>query len=175
MKKSKLDPKRARFVQEYLVDLNATQAAIRAGYSKKTAQEQSSRLLSNVIIQRSIAKAQASRAARVEETLDEWTRELKGIFHLDPGDLLEPDGSIKLIKDMPIRARKAISSIEVVELFDGGQGDQKQAIGLVKKIRFHPKVNAGELLGKNCGFFEKDNSQKPPAESRLTVEIVHTK
>ena len=53
----KLTDKQRRFVEEYLIDLNATQGAIRAGYSKKTAQEQSSRLLSNVMVQDAIAQA----------------------------------------------------------------------------------------------------------------------
>jgi phage terminase small subunit len=54
-----LTPKQARFVDEYLKDLNATQAAIRSGYSERTAQEQSSRLLSNVIVQRAIQERRA--------------------------------------------------------------------------------------------------------------------
>lgn len=63
-------PKQQRFIDEFLVDLNATQAAIRAGYSIKTAQEQSSRLLSKVIIQEAVAKLQEKRTQRVEVTQD---------------------------------------------------------------------------------------------------------
>lgn len=66
-----MTPKQERFVQEYLIDLNATQAAIRAGYSKKTAQEQSSRLLSNVIIADAIKKAQSETAKRCRVTVDD--------------------------------------------------------------------------------------------------------
>jgi len=65
-----LTDKQKRFVEEYLVDLNATQAAIRAGYSAKTAQEQSSRLLSNVMVQQAVKEAQEARSARVELTQD---------------------------------------------------------------------------------------------------------
>jgi len=61
MADKKLTPKQDLFVQEYLIDLNATQAAIRAGYSKHTAQEQSSRLLSNVIISQAVKEANAQR------------------------------------------------------------------------------------------------------------------
>ena len=60
-----LTPKQERFVHEYLVDLNATQAAIRAGYSRKTAQEQPSRLLSNVMDSKAIAKRQQALAEKV--------------------------------------------------------------------------------------------------------------
>ena len=58
------------FVEEYLIDLNATQAAIRAGYSEKTASEQGSRLLANVSISEAIAEAQNKRAERTEITQD---------------------------------------------------------------------------------------------------------
>src|SRR5215510_9462888 len=70
-----LTPKQARFVQEYLIDVNGTQAAIRAGYSTKTAQEQSSRLLSNVMVSKAIAKGQQALAEKTgvtaEQVIDE--------------------------------------------------------------------------------------------------------
>ncbi len=66
-----LTPKQARFVDEYLIDLNATQAAKRAGYSEKTAQEQSARLLSNAIVSRAIAERRQALHDKLE--LDqEW-------------------------------------------------------------------------------------------------------
>ena len=65
-----LTPKQQRFVEEYLIDLNATQSAIRAGYSEKTAQEQSSRLLSNVMIQEAVQKAKNKLSERTELTVD---------------------------------------------------------------------------------------------------------
>ena len=65
-----LTPKQQRFVEEYLIDLNATQAAIRAGYSEKTANEQGSRLLANVSISEAIAEAQNKRTERTEITQD---------------------------------------------------------------------------------------------------------
>ena len=66
----KLTDKQTAFVREYLVDLNATQAAIRAGYSERTAYSVGQRLLKNVEIQRAVAAAQAQRARRVEVTQD---------------------------------------------------------------------------------------------------------
>ncbi len=65
-----LTPKQQRFVEEYLIDLNATQAAIRAGYSEKTAQEQSSRLLSNVMVQEAVQKAKNKLSERTELTVE---------------------------------------------------------------------------------------------------------
>lgn len=63
---SELTPKQAMFVREYLVDLNGTQAAIRAGYSEKTANEQASRLLANVSVREAVAEGSKARAAKVD-------------------------------------------------------------------------------------------------------------
>jgi phage terminase small subunit len=68
-----LNAKQERFCHEYIIDLNATQAAIRAGYSEKTAQEQSSRLLSNVIIQKKINEAKENRSKSTGITFLFWT------------------------------------------------------------------------------------------------------
>lgn len=78
MKKGALTPKQQRFIEEYPVDLNATQAAIRAGYSKKTAQEQGSRLLSNVMVAEAIAEVQAKRSERVSVSQDDVVKGLHG-------------------------------------------------------------------------------------------------
>ncbi len=72
-----LTPKQARFVEEYLIDLNATQAAIRAGYSAKTANEQGAQLLAKLSIREAVAEAQAIRSKRTEITQDEVIQGLK--------------------------------------------------------------------------------------------------
>ena len=71
-----MTPEQERFVHEYLVDVNATQAAIRAGYSKKTAQEQSSRLLSNVMVSEAIAKGMQALAEKTGVTAEKVIAEL---------------------------------------------------------------------------------------------------
>ena len=72
-----ITPKQARFVEEYLIDLCATQAAIRAGYSKHTAKSQGQRLLTNVDIQAAVQKGQAAIAERNGVTLDWLIAEFK--------------------------------------------------------------------------------------------------
>ena len=72
-----MNSKQACFVSEYLVDLNATQAAIRAGYSVKTAQEQGSRLLSNVMVQREIQNAMQKREKRIELSQNQVLEDLE--------------------------------------------------------------------------------------------------
>jgi phage terminase small subunit len=65
-----LNPKRAAFVREYLIDLNATQAAIRAGYSERTARAQGHRLLTDADIGEAIHKGKAERAERTQVTAE---------------------------------------------------------------------------------------------------------
>ncbi len=72
-----LTPRQARFIEEYLIDLNATQAAIRAGYSAKTANEQGAQLLAKLSIRQAVAEAQAIRSKRTAITQDEVIQGLK--------------------------------------------------------------------------------------------------
>jgi hypothetical protein len=76
MSQSELTPKQRRFVDEYLVDLNATQAAIRAGYSARTANEQGARLLANASLAAAVQSAQLARSERVRITQDDVLRGL---------------------------------------------------------------------------------------------------
>ena len=78
-----LTPKQQRFVTEYGLDLNATQAAIRAGYSPKPAQQQWSRLLRNVVVQAAFTAQQTEQLAAVEVRSAEVLRELMAIAHTD--------------------------------------------------------------------------------------------
>lgn len=84
-----LTPRQLAFVAEYLVDLNGTQAAIRAGYSPHTANEQAARLLAKASIQAAIREAMAARSARTEISADAVLRELWAIGTADPGELIE--------------------------------------------------------------------------------------
>ena len=105
----KLTAKQERFVSEYLIDLNATQAAIRAGYSEKTAQEQSSRLLSNVMVQQAVSDAQNRVAEKAEWSAADRLRILAGIAEAN-------------IKDDP---RVAVSAIAEANKMQGSHAPTK--------------------------------------------------
>ncbi len=77
--KNKLTPKQKKFCEEYIVDLNATQAAIRAGYSKRTANEQGSQNLAKLSIQETIQELMAQRSKRTEITADYVLTNLKEV------------------------------------------------------------------------------------------------
>lgn len=84
-----LSPKQARFVEEYLVDLNATQAAIRAGYSAKTASQAGERLLRKVEIATAVQEAKAKRSERTEITQDMVLQRWWQLANVDMNDLVE--------------------------------------------------------------------------------------
>jgi phage terminase small subunit len=89
IKMAALDPRHQRFVQEYLVDLNGTQAAIRAGYSANTANEQASRLLANVKIQEAVEEAQRKLQDKLEINAERVIQKLATIAMADPRELVQ--------------------------------------------------------------------------------------
>lgn len=137
---AKLTPKQQRFVDEYLIDLNATQACIRAGYSAKTANEQGARLLVNVSIQQAIQQAMDKRQQRTQINADYVLNRLVQIDQLDVADILDNTGNFKPISEWSKEWRLNLSSFEIVEMADGG---------FVKKIKFPDKVKNLELLGRH--------------------------
>lgn len=102
-----LTAKQARFVQEYLIDLNATQAAIRAGYSKKTAKSIGQENLTKPDIHAAIAAQQRSREVRANATAEDVLREINRLAMFDPADLADVRGP-KDIKNLPENVRRAI-------------------------------------------------------------------
>lgn len=136
-----LNAQQLRFVQEYLIDLNATQAAIRAGYSAKTAHSQGQRLLKHVEVQRAIAEAQYKRALKTETDAAFVLRRLAEEVTADIADLYDEAGNIKPVKDWPMIWRQGlVSGIKTVEEGDGV---------LIREIKLSDRIKRLELLGKH--------------------------
>ena len=149
----KLTPRQSMFVKEYLVDLNGTQAAIRSGYSPRTANEQAARLLANVNISDAVASGMAKRAAKVEINADYVLARLAEIDRMDVLDIMSDDMALKPVSAWPSSWRRYLSGFDVAEMKDG-----QDAIGVLKKIKWPDKVKNLELLGKHVGvgaFTEK--------------------
>lgn len=151
MSAGKLSPQQLRFVQEYLVDLNATQAAVRAGYSEKTAKQQGSRLLTNVDIAAAVAAQQEKRAEKTEITANMVLEELAMLAFYDPADVatLTDDNGEPLrisgpeqIAKLPKHIRKAIV---------GWGWDRAGNFTL----RFAPKPATLQLIGQHLGMFRE--------------------
>lgn len=140
-----LIPKQQRFVDEYLIDLNATQAAIRAGYSAKTAQEQGSRLLSNVMVAGAIAERQGKRLATSELTAARVLEEVRRLALGDIGELFDDNGKLRNIKDLPPEVRAMIASVEVVKrselkVHDDGEGETSVSeVEYIHKVKLWDK------------------------------------
>ncbi|PJR16808.1 terminase small subunit [Sinorhizobium meliloti] len=138
---SGLNAQQLRFVSEYLIDLNATQAAIRAGYSAKTAHSQGQRLLKHVEAQKAIAEAQYKRAMKTETDAAFVLKRLADEVTADIADLYAEDGSIKPVKEWPLIWRQGlVSGIKVAEEGDGV---------VVREIKLSDRIKRLELLGKH--------------------------
>ena len=137
--------KQKRFVEEYLIDLNATQAAIRAGYSPKTANEQGNRLLTNVSVQTELNKQMAKRSKRTGVTQDRVVRELAKIAFLDMTQVVDSYGRIR--DDAAPEDRACIESIK----YKSSSSDQGESVE--REVKVASKLKALELIGKHLGMY----------------------
>jgi phage terminase small subunit len=151
-----MTPKQNRFIAEYLKDLNATQAAIRAGYSAKTARQQGAENLSKPDIAAAVADAVKRRSERVEVTVDDVLRELLTFARTDIRKAFDAHGNLLPVHQMPEEVARAISGIENEEMFDWeGTGEERAKVhtGTVRKVKFWDKTKGLELLGKHLKMF----------------------
>lgn len=146
-----MNPKQQRFVEEYLVDLNATQAAIRAGYSAKTAGQQAFDLLKKPEIQSAISTARKALSERTNVTAERIVAELAKIGFSDLRQLFD-GGRLRSIEDLPDDVAAAVSAIEVVTK-PGFDEDGNRTVEHVHKVRLWDKRAALVDLGKHLGMF----------------------
>lgn len=144
-----LTPRQKRFCNEYLKDLNGTQAAIRAGYSKKTANRIATENLSKPVIKEEILKAMEKREKRTEITQDKVLKELALVGFSDFADYGEIEKGIGLqiksfdeIKEGKTRAIKSIN-------------ERQDSKSISISFKLHDKIKALELLGKHLGMFKE--------------------
>jgi phage terminase small subunit len=142
------DFKRQRFVEEYLVDLNAKEATIRAGYSTKGAKQQGHRLLSDPEIAAAVKAAQKAQVKRIRMTADDVLVGLAEIASVDIADIFDEDNALRPLRSIPAHVRKAIAGIEVEELFEG-RGKDREHIGRNRKLKLSDKVRALEILARH--------------------------
>jgi phage terminase small subunit len=163
-----LTPKQQRFVDEYLVDLNATQAAIRAGYSADTARQIASEILSKPDIQEAVAAGQERIKDRVELTQEMVVRELMKIAFGTQRNLMTwgPGGvSLRDSSELTDDEAAMVSEVSETTTISGGS----------LKLKTHDKVGALKLLGDHLGLFMKrlevtGQGGKPIAYTSVTPE-----
>lgn len=190
MPKKTLTPQQSKFLEEYPKDLNATQAAIRAGYSKKTANEQGSRLLKmlkqhvqamqatpaqpvsmepvSVSAPVSVAVSVPSPPALTDQSKSELNRfmtRLEQLAYVDVGRMFDQHNNAIDIPDLPADVRPAIAGFEILEEFEG-RGAERKSIGFTKKFKLVDPLAAILALGKVKGFYaEKETKAPSPLES----------
>lgn len=160
-----LTAKKRLFAKEYLVDLNATQAAIRAGYSAKTAASQGERLLRDVDVQALINAGMTARSERTQINADYVLNRLVEIDQLDVLDILRDDMSFKPLSEWPKGWRQYLVGFDIAEMFEG-QGEDRSMVGLMKKIKWPDKVKNLELLGKHVAV--------SAFREQVEVNVTHT-
>jgi len=155
--------KQQAFVREYLLDHNATQAAIRAGYSAKTAYSQGQRLLKNVEVKAAIEKGQVATAQRLDIEKDRVLKDCLQIVETELRDVVEWDGKtlkVKSFEDIPGAVHPAIESIKQRVSKDGGS---------YLEIKLHDKMRAIAELNRMLGFYAAEKADlKVPI---LNVEL----
>lgn len=142
---------RAQFVDEYMIDNNATQAAIRAGYSEASARNQGTRLMHDDDILSEINKRGALIAESRGISAERVMQEFANLAFLDPIDLFNPNGTMKSLEEMPEMARRAIGGIELRELsqIDTPEGPIRVQL---RKIKLIDKKGALDSIAKIMGL-----------------------
>lgn len=153
--------KQKRFVEEYLIDLNATQAAIRAGYSPDTAQQMGSENLSKPVIKNAIDKAIAERCRRTGINQDRVIQEIAKLAFLNPIDVIDMDEAT--IKGEANRDDTACIASVKVKVIPGEDGNITE-----REVKTYDKLKALELLGKHLGMF----TDKLKMEGNVPVVIM---
>lgn len=163
-----MTPKQEAFVREYLIDLNATQAAIRAGYSARTAKQQGQRMLTNVDVAEAITAAVQARTQRTEITADYVLNRLVEIDQMDVLDIMGENMALKPLSEWPSVWRRYLSGFDLAEMFEGG-GEQREMVGILKKIKWPDKVKNLELLGKHVAVQAFKDKVEHSGEMTLNV------
>lgn len=141
---SSLNDKQEMFCREYLVDLNATQAAIRAGYSKRNANRIASENLSKLDIQKRIATLKAERIEDVRTDANFVLKRLLDIISLDIQDILDDQGNLLPVSVWPKEWRTSVDAFDILSV-----KSSKKQISMIRSIRMPNKLKSIELLGKH--------------------------
>lgn len=151
----KLTVKQKRFVDEYLVDFNGTQAAIRAGYATRSAEVTAAKLLRNAKVQAEISRRQQDLQRRTEVSQDRVVKELMRVAFADatnyvqvqPRTIVGADGKEIVIQAVVLTATAELTDEERAAISQIKQG----ANGI--EVKMYDKLRALELLGRHIGMF----------------------
>lgn len=143
-----LTPKQQRFVDEYTIDYNAKNAAIRAGYAPNTAQEQGSRLLSYVKVKKAVQEKQNEQKERCAITADRVLNEYAKIAFCDTRMFFNDDGTIRPVSAWTEEMAACVGGLDVIET---GSDEGKSTV--LKKIKLIDRRGALDSLARHLGLF----------------------
>lgn len=146
-----LTGKRLLFCDEYLIDLNATQAAIRAGYSVKTARSQANELLTKPDIQAYIAEKRKALADKLDISQERVLKEYAAIAFLDIRKVFDSEGRLKPMQELDDETARAIASIESYEEIERA-GEETFVAGMNRKVKMWDKRAALDSICKVLGY-----------------------
>ena len=141
----KMTEKQKRFCHEYLIDLNATQAAIRAGYSESRASEIGYQLLQKTTVSEAISEALAERSRRTGINQDRVIQELARIAFVKITDVVDANGEIK--------RNASDDDLACIESYKVEDSDSINGSSSKREVKLASKLKALELLGKHLGMF----------------------
>lgn len=148
-----LSKKHRLFVNEYLIDQNATRAYIAAGYSKKGAGPSAHALLKKPKILSEITNKTDKRLEKLEITADRVLKELAKLAFLDPRKLFNPDGSLKPVTDLDDDTAAAIAGMDIEKLYEHFSKGGAKNVGTVTKVKLLDKGINLERLGRHLKLF----------------------
>jgi phage terminase small subunit len=165
MAREGLTPKQARFVEEYLIDMNATAAAKRAGYAPKRADVIGYENLSKPVIQAALNAAQRERSARTGITADRVLREIARVALADPRNVMRwGPGGIELKDSASLTDDEAACVMEISETRSENSGSMK--------VKLHPKIAALEQLAKHVGLYDTQKLDITNSDGSLRPNLI---
>ena len=168
-----LEDRQWLFCQQFIIDDNGTQAAIRAGYSANGAKTQAARLLTNANVQRAIADLRAARTQRLEITADRVLQELALLAFSDIGEVMDftqAEVRLRLAHAIPENARRALASMKVKRYLEGHGYDAREVE--VTEFKFWDKLPALLKLGQHLGLFAIKIEHGGPTGGVIPIEII---
>lgn len=167
------EQKERLFIDAYIANGgNATAAGEAIGWAKTTAQRWTAEILERPHVRAEIHRRRQELAQKFELTTENVIDELRKIVHSDVRRFINNDGSVKPVDQWDDDMGAAVSSLEVDELFAGGESGARVQVGFTKKLRFYDKNAAIDKAMKHLGLFEKDNEQRNGVLSGLPREVL---
>ncbi|MCP5246170.1 MAG: terminase small subunit [Burkholderiales bacterium] len=162
-----MNSRQKKFCEEYLVDLNATQAAKRAGYTGKTVRTQASKMLTNPNIEKYIQELMKKREERTEVTQDRVLKEWAKLAFLDPQKFFDESGNLLPVNKLDKDVAAALVGIDVTENVVNGE-----LVSVTKKIKFADKKGALDSCARHLGMFNDKVQHEGNFNMNFTVEFV---